>query len=259
MAPSRSFHDWRTRQRTSIGEAGAGRAWRRSQRAKSRPFRSSPVHVVHGGVIARDGFSRSPHSRRRPLGFGGARAADVLFRDAAERWLATYVPTTRNAKGQRLAAVRFARYAYGELGNLALSEVSGDHIREYRLWLEHDRQLSPHTVTHVLSDLRCLLRWAVSVGLLERSPFPPRVMPRIAEVPPRGFTAKELAILTSFVGHGGFALRFLLGTGLRWAEACRATRDHVRGLLLEVGNTKSGRAPCAVDRRVAVRSRRTRL
>ena len=92
-----------------------------------------------------------------------------------------------------------------------------------------------------MSDLRCLLRWAVSIRLIERSPFPPRVLPKIAEVPPRGFTAQEIAILTSFGGHGGFALRFLIGTGLRWAEACRATRDHVRGLLLEVGNTKSGR------------------
>jgi integrase len=66
-------------------------------------------------------------------------------------------------------------------------------------------------------------------------------MPRIAETPPRGFNACEVAILSSFTGHAGFALRFLLGTGLRWAEACRATRDHVRGALLEVGNSKSGR------------------
>src|SRR6059036_3129537 len=142
----------------------------------------------------------------------------------------------RNAKGQRLPATRFARYASVLLGDYPLPELGGDDIREYRLWLEQDIRLSPHTVTHMLSDLRCLLRWAVSVGFLERSPFPVRVMPRIVEDPPRGFTAQEVSILTSFGGHGGFALRFLLGTGLRWGEACRATRDHVRGLLLEVGN-----------------------
>jgi integrase len=166
---------------------------------------------------------------------------DVTLRDAAERWLLTYVPTTRNQKGQRLAATRWVRYGSTMLGDIALPLLGGDDIRRFRLWLEQDVQLSPHTVTHVLSDLRCLLRWAVTIGLLERSPFPPRVMPRIAEVPPQGFTAQEVSILTSFRGHGGFALRFLLGTGLRWAEACRATRDHVRGLLLDVGNTKSGR------------------
>ena len=157
------------------------------------------------------------------------------------RWLRTYVPTARNAKGQRLAETRVGRYIIPVFHGVPLAMIEGDDIRKYRLWLERDMRLSPHTVTHVLSDLRCLLRWAVSAGLLERSPFPARVMPRIAEVPPRGFTAHEIAILTSFGGHGGFALRFLLGTGLRWAEACRATIDHVRGVLLEVGNTKSGR------------------
>ena len=165
----------------------------------------------------------------------------ILFDEAGMRWLRTYVPTTRNAKGQRLAATRFVRYAHVVFHDVPLDAIDGDDIRKYRLWLEHDLQLSPHTVTHVLSDLRCLLRWAVTVGLLARSPFPSRVMPRIAEVPPRGFTPLEMTILTSFAGHGGFALRFLLGTGLRWAEACRATRDQVRGMLLEVSNAKSGR------------------
>src|SRR5947208_5642581 len=66
-------------------------------------------------------------------------------------------------------------------------------------------------------------------------------MPRIQEVAPRGFAPDEIDVLETVPGPAGFILRFLLGTGLRWAEACRATRDHVRGALLEVGNTKSGR------------------
>jgi len=151
------------------------------------------------------------------------------------------VATTRNPKGQQLACTRFFRYILPFFGDVAPGELSGDDVREFRLDLEHFRELSPYTVTHVLSDLRCFLRWAVAAGILERSPFPARVMPRIAEVPPRGFNAREVAILTSFGGSGGFALRFLLGTGLRWAEACRATREHGRGSLLEVANTKSGR------------------
>jgi len=160
---------------------------------------------------------------------------------AGSRWLASYVATTRNAKGQRLARSRFDTYVLGWLGVFPLRELSGDHVREFRLMLEDYWGLSPHTVTHVLSDLRCLLRWAVSVGLLERSPFPGRVMPRIAEVAPRGFNDRELATLMACPGRAGFVLRFLIGTGLRWAEACRATHDDVHGALLEVGNTKSGR------------------
>jgi integrase len=160
---------------------------------------------------------------------------------AGHRWIASYVATTRNAKGRQLAVIRFVRYVGGYFGALRLVELTGDHVRQYRQALEHDWRLSPHTVTHVLSDLRCFLRWAVSAGLLERSPFPARVMPRIPEVPPRGLDEQEVALLAAVPGHAGLVLRLLLGTGLRWAEACRATREHVRGTLLEVANTKSGR------------------
>ena len=120
----------------------------------------------------------------------------------------------------------------GWLPPTRLQQLNGDHIRELRLMLEDHWRLSPHTVMHVLSDLRCFLRWASEREVARRSPFPPRVMPKIPEVAPRGFSEREIAILTSYSGRAGFALRFLLGTGLRWAEACRATRDHVRGVLL---------------------------
>jgi len=166
---------------------------------------------------------------------------DLNVLHAGERWLMTYVATTRNEKGWRLARTRLYRYLGGWLGDIPLRELSGDHVREYRLVLEAHFRLSPHTITHVLSDLRCMLRWAVSIGLLERSPFPPRVMPKIQEIPPRRFDDLEVDVLTSLSGRIGFTLRFLLGTGLRWAEACRTTREHVRGALLEVSQTKSGR------------------
>jgi integrase len=93
----------------------------------------------------------------------------------------------------------------------------------------------------VLSDLRCLLRWAVSAGLIAKSPFPSRVMPKVPELPPRALEDREIEILTGLEGRAGFILRFLLGTRLRWAEACRARPEHVRGALLEVSHTKSGR------------------
>jgi integrase len=145
---------------------------------------------------------------------------------------------------------------------IAIWGLTGEHIRQYRLVLERRFQLSPSTVLHVLSDLRCLLRWAVSAGELDRSPFPPRVMPRIAEVAPRRFGDLELDVLTQLEGRLGFVLRFLLGTGLRWAEACRACRADVRGSLLEVSNTKSGRVrrvPLAPDLVDAIRGYEGRL
>lgn len=171
----------------------------------------------------------------------GVLALPISVRDAGINWIATYIATTRNPKGQRLAWTRFQRYTLPTLGWLDIEEVREGHIREFRLELESAWKLRPYTVTHILSDLRCLLRWAAGVGLIERSPFPARVMPKIPEVAPRGFDEREVAVLESVPGVAGAVLRFLLATGLRWAEACRATQADVRGALLEVGNTKSGR------------------
>jgi len=167
---------------------------------------------------------------------------DISLYDAGARWITTYVATTRNPKGQRLAWTRFRSYVLlSNLCHLKPAEIGEDDIRTFRIELERMWELSPYTVTHVLSDLRCFLRWAVQAGILERSPFPARVMPRIAEVAPRGFDEDEVAVLVAVPGIGGAVLRFLLGTGLRWAEACRAMQDDVRGALLEVAQTKSGR------------------
>ena len=107
-------------------------------------------------------------------------------------WLASYVATTRNPKGQRLAKSRFDTYVLGWLSVVPLRELNGDHVCEFRLMLEDYWRLSPHTVTHVLSDLRCFLRWAVSIGLLERSPFPGGVMPRIPGAASRGFNDRGM-------------------------------------------------------------------
>ena len=74
----------------------------------------------------------------------------------------------------------------------------------------------------------------------------------------KGFTAEERAALVSLPEPYGFTLRFLLGTGLRWAEATRAQAAHVRDGVLEVEKTKSGkvrRIPLAASLAAEVRSR----
>jgi integrase len=203
----------------------------------------SHAPAVSGGVAMVAKCRRGGRSGLEPGSESSAshRAAGTSIYEAGVRWITTYIATTRNPKGQRLAWVRFRSYVLPSMLGPDLEDVNEEGIREFRLELEHERDLSPYTVTHILSDLRCFLRWAVEVGLLERSPFPARVMPKIPEVAPRGFDEREVAVLESVPGIGGSVLRFLLGTGLRWAEACRATPADVRGALLEVGNTKSGR------------------
>jgi integrase len=147
-----------------------------------------------------------------------------------------------------------------------LGTIDGDSIRAYRLWLEKQKigegTISANTVTRVLSDLRAFLNWAADSGRIERSPFPRRVMPRIPETAPKGFTSEERAALTALPEPYGFTLRFLLGTGLRWNEATSAQAGDVKDGVLQVVKTKSGkvrRIPLPEALAVEVRSRIGRL
>lgn len=195
--------------------------------------------------------------RTEPLtrGTGWTRAA--LVERAAHAWLASYVATARNAKGRALARTRVHRYLVPLLGRRPLRLLTGDDVRGYRLDLEA-RGLAPLTVTHILSDLRSMLSWAVSEGRLARSPFPRRVLPRLQERAPAGLLPLEVKLLEGLPDPWGFVLRLLLGTGLRWGEACRARAEHVRGDWLEVAQTKSGRmrrVPLRMELLVQVRAR----
>jgi integrase/recombinase XerD len=97
------------------------------------------------------------------------------------------------------------------------------------------------TVWHVLSDARCLFRWAEDEGLVDRSPFPRRVMPRLQERPPDRLTDEDVERLLAIPEPWAFVIRFGLATGLRWGEMARAQAAHVENGVLVVSQTKSGR------------------
>jgi integrase len=165
---------------------------------------------------------------------------DVTVEDAARRWLSTYVPNARQERDCALAAQRVRDYLAPALGHLLLRRLSREQIRAYRLWLE-GLGLSPQSVKHVLSDLRCLLNWSAEAGLLERSPFPRRVLPRIQARPPDRLSEEEIEMVVRIPDPHGFLCRFLLGTGLRWGEVVRAQASHLSGSSLVVSQTKSGK------------------
>ncbi len=167
--------------------------------------------------------------------------ARVTVAQAGERWLQTAVRTGRNEKGQKLTEGRFRQYLAPYLGHMLLAHVTGEDVRAYRLWLEQKTKLSVTSVYHLLSDARCFLNWCEEAGLVERSPFPRRVMPRLQEQPPDRLTDEEADALRALPEPHGFVCRLALGTGLRWGELCRAQASDVeRGFLL-VHHTKSGK------------------
>src|SRR5262249_18583635 len=136
-------------------------------------------------------------ARLRSLKTGVIQAsADVSVEQASERWLSGYISTSREPKGQKLAAQRVRDFLIHFLGHLDLAAVKREDIRRYRLWLEEEG-LSEMSVRHILADCRCFLRWCEDDGLIERSPFPRRVMPRIQERPPDRLTEDELRAVCS--------------------------------------------------------------
>src|SRR5262249_34003423 len=131
----------------------------------------------------------------------------------AKRWLESYLATTRTPKGQRISQYRVERYLNPFLGLKPIARVKGEDVRGYRLWLE-EQGISMTTVWHILSDARCLFRWAEDAGYIERSPLPRRVMPRLQERPPDRLTDEEVDQLLAIPEPWAFVIRFALATGL---------------------------------------------
>lgn len=173
---------------------------------------------------------------------------------AAAEWIAVYVQTARSARNVLIATQRVRDYLSPFMGGRGLEDLGPDDFRRYRLHLQ-DRGLAPRTVRHVLTDARCMLGWATDTGLIGRSPFPRRIMPRIQETPPDRLTDDEVAQVLDIPEPQAFLVRFGLATGLRWAEICRAQARDLQGGMLLVHHTKSGRSrrvpvPPAVAREI---------
>lgn len=181
--------------------------------------------------------------------------------EAAQKWLQHYVETARSPKNRKQSAARVANYLKPFFEFVPVTKVGPDSLRRYRLWLE-GRALSPTTVMHILSDARCFLRWCEETGLVTKTPFPRRVMPRLQERSPDRLGDDDVAKLLEVREPYGFVVRLALGTGLRWGELTRSQASHVEGGWLVVSQTKSGRVrrvPLAPELLREVRSRVGRL
>ena len=160
--------------------------------------------------------------------------------EAVKRWLSSYIETSRNPKGRTDAAARAKKYLTPAMGHYLVSRLTAENLRGYRLYLERTG-MAPQTVSHLLSDARCFLRWCEETGLVERSPFPRRLMPKLQEQPPNRLSDREAERLKALPDPHGFVCRMALGTGLRWGELARAEAAHVERGFLVVSKTKSSK------------------
>ena len=200
---------------------------------------------------------------------GGARTG-ITVASAADEWLRTRIAAGRNVHNRRKARARAEKYLKPYLGRMPVREVTANHLRSYRLWLEglpgvHGKdRLATTTVAWVLGDARNFFYWAVETGLVDRSPVPRRLLPRLQERPPDHLTDEEVARILRTREPHRFVMRLALATGMRWSELCRARVSDLHDGMLIVHQTKSGklrRIPLdhAPELRVEIESRVGRL
>jgi integrase/recombinase XerD len=153
--------------------------------------------------------------------------ADQTLATFSNRWITEYVAQRRNPKGVELARQRLRDYVLPVLGSLEPGQVKTHHLRQLRASCEAAR-LAPLTVRHVLTDTRCLLRYAKEVELTDTVPSFGTVFPAIPEEAPKSLTDAEVdLILNGMSDRHGFVVRLALETGIRWGELKRLQWRHV--------------------------------
>ena len=161
----------------------------------------------------------------------------------AKRWLEIYVAVHRTPRALRDATSVVDRYLAPFLGSIQIRKLAPDDLRRYRLFLQSRKKpLSLQTIACYLSDVKCFVHWLESSGAIHKAPIPDRLLPKIPESPPKGFTADELAKLTAIADPFGFAVRVMAFSGVRYGELTRLQANDLDGeALLVYGETKSRR------------------
>lgn len=169
----------------------------------------------------------------------------------SKRWISDYVTPMRSGKGPKLAEQRMRDYILPVLGTKVLGEVTEADLMTVRAQLEKT-ELSPMSIRHILSDAGCLFRFAVAAGLITRSPFTTRALPRIQEEIPDPLTDEELAAAIEACPPQHLALvRLALWTGLRYSElrGLRWENVHLEGAEPYAMIVRSGHAKVTKSRR----------
>jgi len=135
-----------------------------------------------------------------------------------EVWIRDYITPMRTGKGPALARQRLRDYVTPHIGSLLVPEVTEANLMQLRAKIETSR-LAPLSVRHILSDVRCLFRFACAARLIDRSPFAGRSLPRVQEEIPDPLSDIELARVLQVCPENFQGLvRLAVWTGLRYSE-----------------------------------------
>jgi len=169
-------------------------------------------------------------------------AGELTVKEAADRWISERIEVELEPRNAAVIRSRVERELVPFMGSRSIRSLRRPDCHAYRGHLHATRPgLKASTLHHYLRDLRELLNWAEEVELVDASPWPRRrILPRVEKQPPDRLADQEFEVLARIPGHWGFTLRFLLATGLRWGEACRARRGDIGNGHLLVRKAKSG-------------------
>lgn len=153
----------------------------------------------------------------------------VTLKRAIKLWRDSRGKKKRSARYLEDTLARLARYVEPELGARALPTIAPSDLERLAVHLRDDHpQLKPETHRHILSDLRCVLRWAVDEGLLHRSPIPRDLVGKVPPGTPKAMSTEDQNLLRAVGGPHGFLLRVALGTGLAWADLLPRQADELK-------------------------------
>ena len=145
----------------------------------------------------------------------------VTVEGFSRRWLAEYATEQRTARYLAQTEQRMRDYLWPSIGATPLSGIKSSDIRRLNAGLTV-RGVGLVTRRRTLEDLRCMLRYGVEAGILDRSPWVSGkhgLMPKLPEAAPNPLNEMELAeVLRVAPEHMKPVLLMLALTGLRWGE-----------------------------------------
>lgn len=174
------------------------------------------------------------------------RKAIFTVEDAVKSWLDDHVKVHRHGAFAENTRWRCEEVLLPFMGKEPLERVTTGTLFKYRshvlaLNSRRKRPLSAASVRMYLGDLRAVLNHALALEVLDRSPIPRRWLPKLPERAPDVLTRKEQDTLRALSGEYGYALRILLGTGIRFGELVRAQARDIQAGKLIIRRSKSGK------------------
>ena len=204
--------------------------------------------AIIGAEIAADRFdylrwfpngSRASFFRSQTTAPDVSISCPVTIREYYEKWIVRKVPPFVRVSAARDYRDHFRTHILDRIGKVPLSELSLEHLVDFRTRLQIERKLSIKTIRNVVDgSLRAMVRDALKAGLTARFPFADLTWPRQTIPGPDPFTEEERDKLLNYFlhkpwrlgsSHGGYESRpyypyyafvfTLFYTGLRPSEA----------------------------------------